>query len=438
MSKFTLKTSDKTLDLPVLEASDGPNTIDIRAIYKEINHFTFDPGFVATASCASKITYIDGDQGLLRYRGYPIEQLAELGNFPETAYLLMYGALPTTSQLATFNHSLCQYMPFANDGIPNLIKAFPQDAHPMAILIAALSFLAAQHHKEINIHDPDYREQSALRLIAQVATIVSAIFQHRHNKPPVAPRPEAEYTDNFLHMMSGASEDSPLNDIQKRDVFKRAMDVIFILHADHEQNASTSTVRMAGSTETNPYAALSAGVAALWGPAHGGANEAVIRMLEDIVSSGKPLSDYIARAKDKNDSFRLMGFGHRVYKNHDPRATIIRQICHDLLTTLEDDNPNRNLLQIAIELERVALEEEYFVSRKLYPNVDFYSGIIFRALGLPCDMFTAIFALARTSGWVSHWIEMLTDKSLRISRPRQLYIGESARAYLPISQRPTS
>lgn len=421
------------LELPVLEGSDGPDAIDITSIYKKLNCFTYDPGFVSTASCGSDITFIDGDKGLLRYRGYPIEQLAESATYPEVAYLLLHGELPSADEFKQFNADLTDGMPFADPLVPETLERFPRDAHPMAMLMGALCALAAKHHDETDIHDAEDRERAAKLLIAQVATIVAAAFQHRRGGDFVAPQKGPGYTENLLHMMRAKNGNLPLDNVERSASFARALDLILILHADHEQNASTSTVRMAGSTETNPYAAVTAGVAALWGPAHGGANEAVIRMLEEMVSSKKPISFYIDRAKDKADSFRLMGFGHRVYKNYDPRATIIRKICHELLADLEDEE-DKPLLDAAIELEKVALGDEYFVRRKLYPNVDFYSGIIFKALGINNDMFTALFALARTSGWVSHWKEML-ENSLRISRPRQLYSGSRAREYVSADRR---
>lgn len=433
---FTLTAPDgQQLELPLLKATDGPDTINISSVYKKLNCFSFDAGFVSTASCASEITYIDGDLGLLRYRGYPIEQLAEQSNYPETAYLLLYKELPNTEELAGFNRLLEKELPFADRLIPDLLKTFPANAHPMAMLMAALCALAAQHHSDLNIDDDAYRKQAAHRVIAQVASIIAAIFRHMHGKDPLPPQSGLGYMENFMHMMSGCEENSPLDAPQTRDLFTRAMDLILILHADHEQNASTSTVRMAGSTNTSPYAALTAGVAALWGPAHGGANEAVLRMLDQIISSGKPLSHYIDLAKDSKHPFRLMGFGHRVYKNYDPRAKIIRETCHKIIAALGDDHPCRPMLEVAIELERVALEDEYFISRKLYPNVDFYSGIIFSAMGLPVDLFTTLFALARTSGWISHWKEMHEDPKLRISRPRQLYTGHSVRDYVPVDKR---
>ena len=421
------------VELPVHEGTDGPDAVDITSIYKQTGCFTYDPGFVSTASCESKITYIDGGQGLLRYRGYPIEQLAENGTYAEVVYLLLYGELPKTDELERFNASLADHMPFTDSRIPDLLASFSRDAHPMAMLMAALSALAAQYHEETDIHDADNRDRATHRLIAQVATIFAAIFQYRRGGEIIAPRKDLSYCDNLLHMMSAENGDLPLDDTAMRAAVVRAMDVILILHADHEQNASTSTVRMAGSTDAGPYAAVVAGVCALWGPAHGGANEAVIRMLGEMISSGKPLSEYIDRAKDKSDPFRLMGFGHRVYKNYDPRATIIREICHELLSDLKDEK-DKDLLDAAIELERTALEDPYFVKRKLYPNVDFYSGIIFKALGIDSSMFTAIFALSRTSGWISHWNEMLAG-GVRLSRPRQLYTGSRARDYVPIKER---
>ena len=423
--------SNKEIKLPVMEATSGANIIDIRSIYKHLGCFTFDPGFVSTASCESKITYIDGDAGLLYYRGYPIEQLAEKSNYLEVCYLLLYGELPNADSLQNFNASLTEHANLDLKKITALLESFDRSEHPMAMLMAALCQLAAMYHDELAIQDAAYRERSAHRLVAKVAAIAACILRYKQGKTFKTPNSKLSYTERFLDM--ALDDFNPQSSLSQK--YAKAMDLILLLHADHEQNASTSTVRLSGSTETNPYAALVAGIASLWGPAHGGANEAVIDMLENIVESGQPLQSYIDRAKDKNSHFRLMGFGHRIYKNYDPRAKIIRTICHELLSEIDKDDINKPLLDTAKELENIALKDDYFISRKLYPNVDFYSGIIFNAMGLPRDMYTVIFALARTIGWISHWDEMLCDPLTRIGRPRQLYTGYPRRDYTPIQQR---
>ena len=419
----------KQVELPVLTGTDGPDTIDIRAVYRELGYFTFDPGFVSTASCESQITFIDGGEGRLAYRGYPIEQLANHSNFDETCYLLMHGELPTAAQLDEYSSSIKQHKR-VDDKLKSMFAAFAHNAHPMAMMIAAVGALAASHNDEVDVHDAHSRELAMHRMIAKMPVLASWCYRHAQQLPFNEPNPELDYTGDFLHMLFSQS-DAPA----PTATMVRAMDLILILHADHEQNASTSTVRLAGSSETSPFAALSAGISSLWGPAHGGANEAVIHMLNEIVTSGQDLSHYIARAKDKEDRFRLMGFGHRVYKNYDPRAKIIRQICHDLLAEMGADNPNQPLLKTAMELEKIALEDDYFIQRKLYPNVDFYSGIIFQAMGIPLSLFTVIFALARTVGWLTHWNEMMSDPSNRIGRPRQLYTGYTERDYSAIKDR---
>ncbi len=434
-SKQTLRLCDEDggngISLPVLPATEGPNTLDIRRLYKLSGLFTFDPGFMSTASCESKITYIDGLKGHLWYRGYPIEQLAEHSHFVETAYLLYYGKLPKKKELEQFTATLACETSVDNAALSKLENSFSRNAHPMAMLMAALSLLAAQNHNERNSHDrAAHRELSALRLIAKVPVITARILRHTKGQKALEPNPDLSYTKNFLGMAFGRD-----SWITRHEVFEKALDLILLLHADHEQNASTSAVRLSGSTETNPYAAIVAGVASLWGPAHGGANEAVIQMLEAIVTEGKPVSYYIERAKNKSDPFKLMGFGHRIYKNYDPRAKIIRTCCRKLLDTLPKDNSNRPLLTAARELEDIALEDEYFTSRKLYPNVDFYSGIILNALELPSATFTTIFAMARTVGWISHWNEMKSERATRIGRPRQLYTGEKVRDYKALAQR---
>ena len=419
----------KQVELPVLTGTDGPDTIDIRAVYKELGYFTFDPGFVSTASCESQITFIDGGEGRLAYRGYPIEQLANNSNFDETCYLLMHGELPTAAQLHQYSTSIKQHKR-VDDKLKSMFAAFDHNAHPMAMMISAVGALAATHNDEVDVHDAHSRELAMHRMIAKMPVLASWCYRHAQQLPFNEPNPELDYTGDFLHMLFSQS-DAPA----PTATMVRAMDLILILHADHEQNASTSTVRLAGSSETSPFAALSAGISSLWGPAHGGANEAVIHMLNEIVTSGQDLSHYIARAKDKEDRFRLMGFGHRVYKNYDPRAKIIRQICHDLLAEMGADNPNQPLLKTAMDLEKIALEDDYFIQRKLYPNVDFYSGIIFQAMGIPLSLFTVIFALARTVGWLTHWNEMMSDPSNRIGRPRQLYTGYTERDYSAIKDR---
>ncbi len=420
----------KKIELPVLHGTAGPPAIDIRRLYREMGYFTFDPGYLSTASCASTITFIDGEKGELRYRGYPIEQLAEQSTYPEVCYLLLYGELPTRRQLECFERSI-KHHTLLDEAIRRFYTGFRHDAHPMAIMVAVVGALAAFYHQSMDVHDPQDREIAAHRLIAKMPTIAAWSYKYSVGQPFMYPRNDLGYTENFLHMMYGL----PTGEYHPDPTAVRAMDLILILHADHEQNASTSTVRLTGSSEASPFAALSAGIGTLWGPAHGGANEAVIRMLQEIVQSGKPLQHYIDRAKDKNDRFRLMGFGHRVYKNYDPRAVIIRKMCHEVLAGLGPDDPNQALFDTAMALERIALEDPYFIERKLYPNVDFYSGIIFRALGIPLNMFTVLFALARTVGWLAHWMEMMADPDARIGRPRQLYIGYGRRDYVPIDRR---
>lgn len=420
----------KKVNLPVLDGTNGPSTIDIGTLYKELGYFTYDPGYVSTASCESKITFIDGDLGLLRYRGYPIEQLAESSTFLEVCYLLLHGELPDRQTFDAFESRLKMHT-LLDEKMRRFYLGFHNNSHPMAMMVATVGAMSAFYHDQIDVHDADSRESAANRLIAKVPTMAAWVYKYTVGQPFVYPDNSLDYVSNFLYMMFGL----PTMDYQPSPAFVRAMDLILILHADHEQNASTSTVRLAGSSGANPYAALSAGISSLWGPAHGGANEAVINMLEDIVRSGQSVSYYIERAKDKDSKFRLMGFGHRVYKNYDPRAKIIREVCHQLLAELGENNPHQQLLDTAMELERIALEDEYFVARKLYPNVDFYSGIILRAMGIPLNMFTVIFALARTVGWISHWKEHMSDPYARIGRPRQLYTGADQRDYVHIDQR---
>lgn len=423
--------SGKQVDLEVLSPTDGPKTIDVRKLYQELGYFTFDPGFMSTASCWSKITYLDGQKGILRYRGYPIEQLAEHSTYMETCYLLLYGDLPLADELDQFTRNI-KTRSMLHEALKSFYNGFRRDAHPMATMVGVVGALSAFYHDQLDIHDPMQREISAIRLIAKMPTIAAWSYRYAKGWPFVYPRSDLSYSENFLHMMFA----TPSEPYEVDPLFVKALDVIMILHADHEQNASTSTVRLTGSSEANPFAAVAAGIAALWGPAHGGANEAVIRMLNDIIESGKPLQDFIDRAKDKNDRFRLMGFGHRVYKSFDPRAIIIREICHELLANLGPRAKQyEKLFETAMELERVALEDDYFMSRNLYPNVDFYSGIIFLAMGIPLNMFTVLFALSRTVGWIAQWNEMMGDPQSRIGRPRQLYVGESERDYTPLSDR---
>jgi len=420
----------KKVDLPLLDGINGPSAIDISKLYEELGYFTFDPGFVSTASCDSKITFIDGDIGQLRYRGYPIEQLAEKSTFLEVCYLLLYGELPKKTEFEAFETRLRLHT-LLDEKMRRFYLGFHNDAHPMAMMVATVGALSAFYNDQIDVNDPESREIAAKRLIAKMPTMAAWVYKYTVGQPFMFPDNNLDYVTNFLYMMFGF----PTMDYKPNPVFVRAMDVVLILHADHEQNASTSTVRLAGSSGANPYAALSAGISCLWGPAHGGANEAVIHMLEDIVKSDKDVNYYIDRAKDKNSGFRLMGFGHRVYKNYDPRAKIIHNVCHELLAELGDNNPNQPLFDTAMELERIALEDDYFVERKLYPNVDFYSGIILRAMGFPLNMFTVIFALARTVGWISHWKEHMNDPIARIGRPRQLYTGSDERDYVDIDKR---
>ena len=417
----------KQADFPVLRGSEGPPVVDIGRFYHELGYFTYDPGFVSTASCQSNITFIDGDAGILRYRGYPIEQLAEKSSFLEVAYLLLYGDLPSATELERFT-GIMRHHTMINESLRGFYDGFYHDAHPMAILVGVVGSLSAFYHDSTDIHNPEHREIAAHRLIAKMPTIAAASYKHSIGEPFVYPRNHLSYCGNLLQMMFSV----PTERYEIDPVAERALDMIFILHADHEQNASTSTVRLAGSSGANPFACISSGITALWGPAHGGANEAVLRMLEEIGDS-RNIPKYLARAKDRNDPFRLMGFGHRVYKNYDPRAKIIRRMCHEVLDKLGDDNDP--YLELAMRLEEIALNEDYFIERRLYPNVDFYSGIIYRALGIPSNMFTVMFAIARTVGWVAQWMEMIAEPDQRIGRPRQLYTGSGARDYVPIDER---
>ena len=427
--KYELKNLDtgKTSQLDVMSGTIGPDVLNISNLTKEQGVFTFDPGFMATASTESKITYIDGDAGMLLYRGYPVEQLAEKSSFLEVANLLINGTLPTKAELCTFQNSIMRHT-MVNEQLLRFFQGFHHNAHPMAMVSAVVASMAAFYHDTMNIEDPRHREIFAHRIIAKLPTIAAAAYKHTLGQPFIYPRNDLRYCANMLNMFFAV----PCEPYAIDPVAAEALDLLFILHADHEQNASTSTVRLAGSTGANPYAAISAGVSALWGPAHGGANEAVLDMLDGIGSVAH-IDKFLARVKDKSDHVRLMGFGHRVYKNFDPRAKIIRGMCYRVLEKLgRTDNP---LFELALKLEEIALKDEYFVSRKLYPNVDFYSGIIYSALGIPRSMFTVMFAIARTAGWVAHWQEMVSDPNMRIGRPRQLYTGPIQRDYLYIDKR---
>jgi len=428
-NKFQLTNvaTGKTTELPALSGTTGPDVVNIASLYKDHGVFTFDPGFMATASTESKITYIDGDEGVLMYRGYPIEQLAAKSSHLEVAYLLMNGELPTATQFDTFRNSI-RHHTMMNESLLKMYHGFHHDAHPMAMTAAIVASMGAFYHDTMDVDDPHSRQIFAERIIAKIPTISAAAYKHSRGQPFVYPRNDLDYMSNMLNMFFAV----PCESYEVDALHAEAMDLLFILHADHEQNASTSTVRLAGSTGCNPYAAISAGVSALWGPAHGGANEAVLEMLEDIGGVAN-VQKFLARVKDKNDNVRLMGFGHRVYKNFDPRAKIIREMCHKVLKQLGDQN--NPMFELAVKLEEIALKDEYFVSRKLYPNVDFYSGIIYSALGIPRSMFTVMFAIARTAGWVAHWLEMLSAPPLKIGRPRQLYTGAVQRDYAAIEKR---
>ena len=425
---FTLESPEgKKSELPVRSGSVGPEVIEISRLYAEQGVFTYDPGFVSTGSCESAITYIDGQDGVLMYRGYPVEQLAKHSNFIEVAYLLLFGELPTAEQLDTFDTSIRRHT-MLNEGMLRFFQGFRYDAHPMAVLSAVVGSMSAYYHDTMDVNNPEARDVFTHRIIAKLPTIAAAAHKLEAGQPFIYPRNNLSYSQNLLHMLFAV----PAEPYEINQVAADALDLLFILHADHEQNCSTSTVRMAGSSGANPYSAIAAGISALWGPAHGGANEAVLRMLEQI-GEAKNISKFVARAKDRNDPFRLMGFGHRVYKNFDPRATIIREMCHKVLEQMgRVDTP---LFDLALKLEEVALKDEYFIEKNLYPNVDFYSGIIYRALGIPTSMFTVMFAIGRTVGWVAHWREMITDPNGRISRPRQLYTGPAQRDYVPVEKR---
>jgi len=419
------RTGEKA-EFPIVEGTLGQATVDINALSSKLGYLSYDPGFVSTASCKSAITFVDGDAGVLLYRGYPIEQLAERSTFLEVAYLLMYGELPARAQLDEFNAEIESHA-MIHEALRNFFSGFHYDAHPMAMMVGVVGSLSAFYHSELNIKRREHRRKSAMRLLAKMPTIAAACYRHSVGMPFVYPRSDRSYCENFLNMMFSV----PGQTYHVDPLAAKTLNLLFILHADHEQNASTSTVRLASSTGANPYACIAAGIGALWGPAHGGANEAVMKMLAEIGDVSR-IPEFIARAKDKNDPFRLMGFGHRVYKNFDPRATIIRKACH---AVLEKFSPKDPLFTLALALEEFALKDQYFIDRRLYPNVDFYSGIIYKALGIPINMFTVMFAIARTAGWVAHWLEMKADPSQRIARPRQLYVGPSTRDYIAMEQR---
>ncbi len=427
ISTASITYNGETTEVPVFKASEGPDVIDIRKLYAQTNAFTFDPGFTSTASCESKITYIDGDAGVLLYRGYPIDQLAENSDFLEVAYLLLNAELPDHAERERFDTSITRHT-MVHEQLKNFYSGFRRDAHPMAIMVGVVGALSAFYHDSTDINDPVQRRIAIHRMIAKMPTIAAMAYKYSIGQSFVFPRNDLDYTSNFMRMCFAV----PAEEYEINPVLCDALDKIFILHMDHEQNASTSTVRLAGSSGANPFACIAAGIASLWGPAHGGANEAALNMLEEIGSTDR-IPEYIERAKDKSDPFRLMGFGHRVYKNYDPRATVMRKACHDVLDALGvREEP---LLQVAMELERIALEDNYFVEKKLYPNIDFYSGITLRALGFPTDMFTVLFALARTVGWIAQWREMIEDPNQKIGRPRQIYTGAPQRDYLPLHKR---
>ena len=423
----TLSVGDKSHEFPILSGTVGPDVVDISKLYAQTGMFTYDPGFTSTASCQSKITYIDGDEGVLLYRGYPIEQLAQKGDFLETCYLLLYGELPTKAQKDDFDFRVTHHT-MVHEQMTRFFQAFRRDAHPMAVMVASVGALAAFYHDSTDINDPTQRMIASMRMIAKVPTLAAMAYKYSIGQPFVYPPNNLDYASNFLRMCFAV----PCEEYVVNPVLADALDKIFILHADHEQNASTSTVRIAGSSGANPFACIAAGIACLWGPAHGGANEAALKMLSDI-GTVENIPDFIAKVKDKNSSVRLMGFGHRVYKNYDPRAKILQQTCHAVLKELgHSDDP---LLKVAIELEKIALNDEYFISRKLYPNVDFYSGITLKAMGFPTSMFTVLFAVARTVGWISQWSEMIEDPQQKIGRPRQLYTGAAQRDYVDLDKR---
>jgi citrate synthase len=423
---ITDNTTGKSVECPVHEGSYGAPVIDLKTLYKELGMFTLDVGFGATASCRSAITYLDGEQGVLLHRGYPIEQLAEHSNFTEVAYLLIHGELPTAGEMVDWERSI-QTHGMTHEHLHRFYSGYRYDAHPMSVLAGVVGAVASFYHDGMDVYSPEDRMVTARRVIGKMPNLVSKIYRYQSGLPFVYPDNSLGYVENFMKMMFSW----PTEPFEVSPVAIRALELLMILHADHEQNASTSTVRLAGSAETNPFACVAAGVVTLWGKSHGGANEAVIHMLEEI-GDAKNIQKFVDRAKDKDDPFRLMGFGHRVYKNHDPRATIIRKACHELLDELNVDQP---MFEIAMELERIALEDEYFIERKLYPNVDFYSGLIYQALNIPTSMFTPMFALARSAGWIAQWMEMMADDDFRIGRPRQLYVGAEKRDYVAVDKR---
>jgi len=430
--KATLSFSDDTpaIEFPIYKGSMGPDVIDIRKLYGKTGRFTFDPGFMSTAACESAITYIDGDKGELLYRGYPIEQIAVQCDYLETCYLLLHGELPTRAQKTSFTRTVTLHT-MVHEQMQRFFQGFRRDAHPMAVLVGVVGALSAFYHDSLDISDASHREISAIRLIAKMPTLVAMAYKYSIGQPFIYPKNALSYSANFMRMMFG----NPCEDYEVNEVLVRALDRILILHADHEQNASTSTVRLAGSSGANPFACIAAGIATLWGPAHGGANEACLVMLNDIQAMGgvEHIGEFINRVKDKHSSVKLMGFGHRVYKNYDPRAKLMRETCHEVLGELGlADDP---LFKLAMKLEQIALEDDYFVQRKLYPNVDFYSGIVQKAMGIPTDLFTCIFALARTVGWIAQWTEMIADPDYKIGRPRQLFKGAERRDVLPLDQR---
>ena len=430
--KATLTFSDGTpsVEFPIYEGTVGPDVIDIRKLYGATGKFTFDPGFMSTASCDSRITYIDGDKGELLYRGYPIEQLAQQCDYLETCYLLLNGDLPTRAQQKDFEYRVIHHS-MVHEQMTRFFQGFRRDAHPMAVLVGCVGALSAFYHDSLDINNAEHRHISAIRLIAKMPTLVAMAYKYTVGQPFMYPRNDLSYSANLMRMMFG----TPCEEYVVNDVLVRALDRILILHADHEQNASTSTVRLAGSSGANPFACIAAGIATLWGPAHGGANEACLEMLDDILKQGgvEKIGDFIAKVKDKNSGVKLMGFGHRVYKNYDPRAKLMRETCYEVLGELGLQNDP--MFALAMKLEKIALEDDYFVSRKLYPNVDFYSGIVQKALGIPTSMFTCIFALARTVGWIAQWNEMISDPEQKIGRPRQLFVGAARREVRPIDQR---
>ena len=420
----TLTIGDKSINLPIYSGTLGPDVIDIKDILSN-GYFTYDPGFMATSACESKITFIDGEKGILLHRGYPIDQLAEKSDFLETCYLLLNGELPNAEQKAAFDNLISNHT-MVHEQLQFFYRGFRRDAHPMAVMCGVVGALSAFYHDNLDIDDAEHRHIAAIRLIAKMPTMAAMSYKYTAGQPFMYPRNDLSYSENFLHMMFG----TPCEEYKVNPVIAKAMDRIFVLHADHEQNASTSTVRLTGSTGANPYACIAAGIAALWGPSHGAANEAMLKMLDEIGDVSN-LDAFIARVKDKNDSTKLMGFGHRVYKNFDPRAKVMKQTCDEVLSALGINDPQ---LELAMKLEEIALQDEYFVSRKLYPNVDFYSGIILKAIGIPTSMFTVIFALGRTPGWIAHWLEM-HSASYKIGRPRQLYNGPVQRDFVPVEKR---